>query len=69
MVNAELILSDLEIVEKRIEKIGRMAKSGEKKYVFEYELLKKIRDELVKGVLLKNMELSEEEKAAEINFS
>ncbi|MDD5600790.1 MAG: 50S ribosome-binding GTPase, partial [Actinomycetota bacterium] len=37
VVNAELILSDLEIVEKRIEKTGRMAKSGEKKYVFEYE--------------------------------
>ncbi|MFZ3106084.1 MAG: GTPase, partial [Candidatus Hydromicrobium sp.] len=39
VVNLELILADLESLEKRIDKAHRMAKSGEKKYITEYELL------------------------------
>jgi hypothetical protein len=68
VVNTELILSDLEIVENRIEKTARMVKSGEKKYVFEYELLKKIKDNLLKGIPLKNIELNEEEAAVVNQF-
>ena len=62
VVNMELILADLESVEKRIDKTQRMAKTGEKRYITEYELLKKVREELGKGVPLRNMELSDEEK-------
>ncbi len=62
VVNLELILSDLERVEKRIEKVQRMAKSGEKKYQFEFELLKKVKDEMQKGTPARGMDLNEEEK-------
>ncbi len=62
VVNLELILSDLERVEKRMEKVQRMAKSGEKKYQFEFELLKKVKDEMQKGTPARGMDLNEEEK-------
>jgi GTP-binding protein YchF len=63
IVNLELILADIESIEKRIEKTQRMAKSGEKKYIIENELLARIKEELEKGVSLRNMELSDIDKA------
>lgn len=62
VVGTELILSDIESIEKRIEKVHRMAKSGEKKYVYEHELLKRIRGDLLKGIPIKNMRLNNEER-------
>ena len=62
VVNLELILADLESLEKRIDKAHRMAKSGEKKYVTEYELLRRVKEELLKGIPLRNMEFSGEER-------
>jgi GTP-binding protein YchF len=62
IVNLELILADIESIEKRIDKTQRMAKSGEKKYIIENELLIRVKEELEKGVPLKNMEFGEGEK-------
>lgn len=62
VVNLELILSDLEKIEKRIEKVKRLEKSGDKKYLKEYELLERVREELQKGIPIKSMELNGEEK-------
>ena len=62
IVNLELILADIETIEKRIEKTQRMVKTGEKKYITENELLARVKEELEKGVPLKNMELSDGEK-------
>ncbi len=62
VVNLELILADLESLEKRIDKAQRMAKSGEKKYITEYELLGRVKEELVKGISIRNMEFSDEER-------
>ena len=62
VVNLELILADLESLEKRIDKAHRMAKSGEKKYITEYELLRRVKEELLKGIPLRNMEFSGEER-------
>jgi ribosome-binding ATPase len=63
VVNTELILSDIEKIENRLEKVHRMAKSGEKKYILEEELLQRIKDSLLKGIPAKNIELNDEEKA------
>ncbi len=63
VVNLELVLSDLEKIEKRIEKVKKLEKSGEKKYIKEYELLNRAREELMKGISIKNIKLNEEEKA------
>lgn len=62
IVNLELILADIESIEKRLEKTHRMAKSGDKKYITENELLARVKEELEKGVSLRNIELNDGEK-------
>ncbi len=62
IINIELILSDLEIVENRINRIEKKAKtSREKDVVFEYELMVRIRDSLQKNVPARFLEYSKEE--------
>lgn len=43
-INLELIISDLEIVDNRINKIKRKYESGDRTVVVEYELLTKIKN-------------------------
>ncbi|MFZ3106022.1 MAG: redox-regulated ATPase YchF, partial [Candidatus Hydromicrobium sp.] len=62
IVNLELVLADLDSIEKRIDKTHRMVKSGDKKYITEYELLGRVKEELAKGIPLRNMEFSGEER-------
>src|SRR5437660_4780021 len=45
-LNAELVLTDLATVEKRIERTTKAAKSGEKKYLQELEILRLLQDAL-----------------------
>jgi GTP-binding protein YchF len=44
VINLELILADLETVEKRIGKVEKMAKQKDKEAIVEYEVLVKLRD-------------------------
>jgi len=60
-INLELILSDMETVNKRLGSIERDAKSGKKEAVFEKEVLEKIRETLESGLPARNLELNEEE--------
>jgi ribosome-binding ATPase len=62
VVNLELIFADIESIEKRLEKSRRSAKSGEKDIIREVEILQKIKDELGRGKLLRNIELAAFEK-------
>ncbi len=62
VINTELLLADMQVVERRLEKVSRMAKSGEKKLKEEVEFLKRVLDWLNQGKKIINMELSEEEK-------
>ena len=61
-VNFELIFADMETVEKRLFRSGKMIKTGDKKYKFECETLEKVKENLEKGRFASVMELSEEEK-------
>ncbi len=61
-INLELIFADLEMVEKRIEKTRKMAKSGEKKYKIEIEFLEKLSAHLESGKAARSLELSEDEE-------
>ena len=60
-INLELIFSDMEIVEKRLEKAKKMLKA-DKKYQAEIDLLEKIKKVLEEGKCARTLELNEEEK-------
>ena len=62
VVGLELIFADIETLEKRIDRVNRMAKSGDKKYINEYELLKRVKEGLENEVPVRNMQFSDEER-------
>jgi GTP-binding protein YchF len=55
IINTELILKDLETVEKRIDKLEGEARSGDKQKQKNLEIVKKIRDALNKNILAINL--------------
>ena len=61
IINLELILSDLETVEKRLDKAKSMLKSGDKKYQIESAILQKISDHLSKERPVRTMSFSDDE--------
>ena len=67
-INFELILSDLELVEKRLEKAKKSLK-GNKSFKEEVDLLEKILPVLEQGKSVRSLEFSENEKTILKNFS
>lgn len=63
VINTELVLADLESVEKRKTKQQKAAKSGDKKIVHEVELLERLEAHLNAGKTVITMEVAPEEKA------
>lgn len=61
-INLELILADLSIVVKRLDKAGREAKSGDKEAIALKNLLEKLKARLEAGVPIRTLELNDEEK-------
>lgn len=59
-INLELIFSDLESLEKRIDRVKKMLK-GDKKYQVEVDLMERIKESLEKGIPIRNMSFSDEE--------
>jgi ribosome-binding ATPase len=68
IINTELVLADLESVEKRKVKGQKAAKSGDKKSIAEVELLEKLEAHLNTGKTIVTLDLSPEEKAAVKGF-
>jgi ribosome-binding ATPase len=68
IVNTELVLADLEAVEKRKAKQQKTAKSGDKKALAEVELLEKLEAHLNGGKTVATLDLTPEEKAAVKGF-
>lgn len=62
IVQAELIFKDIDVVEKKIASIDKLARIGHKDAEEELKILKKIMEELNKGIAVIDMELSEDEK-------
>ncbi len=60
-INLELILADMETVNKRIDRASKLAK-GDKKYIQEVEVFKKIQETLESGKPARIVELTDEEK-------
>jgi ribosome-binding ATPase len=63
IVNTELVLADLESVEKRKAKQEKAAKSGDKKAIAEVDLLKKLETHLNTGRTVVTIDLTPEEQA------
>ena len=61
-INLELILADLEIVNKRLEKASKALKTGDKKVAKEVELLTKLKDLLENEKPVRLFDATEEEK-------
>lgn len=62
IINVELILADLEVVDNRINRIGKKAiMSKDKEALKEVELLNKLHDALEKNIPIRRLELDEDE--------
>ncbi len=55
IINTELILKDLDTIEKRLAKIEGEARSGDKQKIKDLEVIKKIKDGLNKNILVINL--------------
>ncbi|MFS0725808.1 redox-regulated ATPase YchF [Paenibacillus sp. 1P07SE] len=61
-INLELILADVDSVEKRIERSRKNMKGGDKKYAQEVELLERIKEALYEDKPVRSMELTDDER-------
>ncbi|CAM3700409.1 redox-regulated ATPase YchF [Cohnella lubricantis] len=62
VINLELILADIDSVEKRIDRSRKNMKGGDKKYAQELEVLERVRAALINEKPARSVELSDEEK-------
>lgn len=62
IVNLELIMADLSTLEKRLEKVKKEARSGEKKAIKDLVILEKLKAGLEKGISARDLNLIDEEK-------
>lgn len=58
IINIELCLADLEMAEKRLEKVSKLAKTGDKDASCEVRVLEDVREALKRGEMVKTKELS-----------
>ncbi|BAU26288.1 hypothetical protein DFP93_11084 [Aneurinibacillus soli] len=61
-INLELILADLESVDRRIDRLGRKVKSGDKEAKVEYDLLLKVKDALENEKPARSLDLTDDEQ-------
>jgi len=61
-INLELILADIDSVEKRIDRSRKNMKGGDKKYTAEVECLERIKEALYNDQPARSVELSDEER-------
>ncbi|TLS35146.1 redox-regulated ATPase YchF [Pseudalkalibacillus caeni] len=61
-INLELVLADLETVDKRIQRVEKMAKQKDKASLAEFEVLKKVKEVLEAEKSARSLDLTEDEK-------
>jgi ribosome-binding ATPase len=69
IINLELMIADLEVIDKRISSIYKKAQSNDKEAKIEYEILAKVKKSLEENIPIRRMGLSEEEKLIIKNFN
>jgi len=60
-ISLELIFSDMEVMDRRIEKVVKLARSGNKEAKAEYDLMIRIKNHLEEGKPVRTLELTEDE--------
>ncbi len=63
-IDIELQLKDLEAVDKKLEKVKRAAKTGNKEAIKEQEILLKLKEGLEAGISVRAIEISEDDREA-----
>ena len=63
IINTELVLADMESIDKAIQKVQRVAKSGNKEAVTRLAVLEKVSAEIAEGKLVRNVDLTQDEQA------
>ncbi len=61
-ISLELVFADIETITKRMDRVGKMTKSGDKKAIAEMELLRRIKEHLDNGNPVRTMELTDDER-------
>lgn len=64
IIETELQLKDLESVEKKIQRVEKLVKTGDNKLKQEFDVLKRCKEQLEKGQSIRSLGLSKEEKTA-----
>ncbi len=60
-INYELIMSDLEILDRRIDKIMKSIRGGEKKYLAHQKFYERLKEHLESGKTARSMDMTEDE--------
>lgn len=63
IINLELVMADIEMVERRVDKCQKAAKSGDKRFLKEAEVFSALLDHLNQGKLARTFDGSEEDMA------
>lgn len=61
-INLELVLADLSTVSKRLDKVSREARTGNKESLFAKEILEKLQTQLEAGKAVRELEFTDDEK-------
>ncbi|GGE05966.1 ribosome-binding ATPase YchF [Marinithermofilum abyssi] len=61
-INLELVMADLESVERRMDRVARAKKSGDKEAIQEHAVLEKLKKALAEGIPARQAGLDEEER-------
>lgn len=62
-INTELLLADMETIEKALQKISKTAKSANKEAIAEQAFLQKLANTLDEGVAVRTLDLSDQERS------
>jgi len=69
VIETELLLADLDGVSKKLDRVARLARVGQKEYVTQAEALEKAKTAIDKGVPLRAIEFSDEEREALVELN
>ncbi len=64
IIDTELLLADLEAVTKKLDRVGRLARVGQKEFQVQAEALTKAVAAVEKGLPIRSVDLSDEERAS-----